>query len=194
MRRLLLPAFVIPVLLLAMAAPAVAAPPLKESGTQQSFYSVSSTCGGNTCTDRILDAFMVDPQTLVVCLSEYTFNSRTGRMVSEQRNCDETSPEALTITSGWDVMLAETSIDTVQCGRRGCRTTGTIVVSADDTSTGLVFTSSDRGTFSDGECTYTYRSSGTSAEVAGTMTIDGVVYEQQYGQASITTYSTTIRC
>ncbi len=194
MRRLFVPAIVIPMLLLAMAAPAAAAPPFKESGTQQSFYSVSSTCSGNTCTDLVLDAWMMDSETLLVCLYEYTYNMRTGRVVSEESNCDTTSPDALTITGDWDVTLAETTIPVMRCDRRGCEYTGeTITVSAHDTATGAVFTHSDRGTFSDGECTYRYRSTGTSAEVAGTMTIDGVVYEQ-WGQASLTTYMTTIRC
>ena len=195
MRRLFIPAFVVPMLLFAMAVPAAAAPPFKESGTQNQLFSVSSTCSGNTCTDLILDAFMIDPETLVVCLNEFTYSTRTGRVVSETSNCDEASPEALSITGDWDVTLAETTIDVVQCNRRGCAETGeTITVSAHDTATGPVSTFSDRGTFSDGVCTFRYRASGATADVAGTMTVDGVVYEQQWGQASVTTFTTTSRC
>ncbi len=194
MRRLLFPAIVVPLLLLAIAAPAAAAPPFKESGTQQSFYSVSTSCSGSTCTDTVLDAFMIDPDTLLVCVSSYTYSTRTGRFQSESSGCDETSPDALTITGDFDVTLAETTITLVECNRRGCRETDTITVSAHDSAVSPIYTYSDRGTFSDGTCTFRYSSRGSGAEVAGTMTVDGVVYEQQYGSANVSTYKVMSRC
>ena len=194
MRRLLLPITLASMLVLAVAAPVAAAPPLKESGTQTQFFSVSSECSARTCTDTILDAFMIDSETLIVCVERITYSTRTGQIRSQAGGCGETSPAALTITSSFEVTLDETTVSVFQCNQRECRETGTLTVSAHDFAVGPVFTSSDRGTFSDGTCTYRYRSTTEGAEVAGTMTIDGVVYEQQYGQASIGTFSVSARC
>jgi hypothetical protein len=136
---------------------------------------------------------MIDPDTLVVCLSTYTYSIRTGRIQSEASGCQETSPDALTITEDFDVTLAETTITFMECNQRGCRETDTVTVSAHDSAVSPIFTHSDRGTFSDGTCTFRYSSSGEGAEVAGTMTIDGVVYEQ-FGSADVTTFRVTQRC
>lgn len=193
MRRLFVPSLLVPMLLLALAAPAAAAPPMKESGTQTSLYSSAFECSGSTCTDTTVDAWMIDNETLVVCLSRTTFNARTGQTRSFESGCTETSPSALTISGSFDVTLAETTISFEECNRRGCRITDTVTVSANDSAVSPIFSHSDRGTFSDGTCTYRYSSTGQSAEVAGTMTIDGVVYDQ-WGYASIATYSTTARC
>ena len=193
MRRLLFPALLVPMLLMALAAPALAAPPLKESGTQTQFFSYASSCSGSTCTETILDAFMIDSETLVVCLHEFTYSTRTGQIRSERSGCEETSPDALTITENFDVTLAETTVTFVECNRRGCRETGTATVSAEDFRVSNIYTSSDRGTFSDGECTFRYSSTSEGADVAGTMTINGVVYEQM-GSASISEFSVSSRC
>lgn len=192
-RRLFVPLITVPVLLLALAAPAAAAPPMRESGTQESFFSVASSCSGATCTDTILNAFNIDSETLVVCLDSITFNARTGRLVSQESGCTETSPDALTITGDFTVTLTDTVITLFDCGRRGCTQGDTVTVSAHDTAVGPVFSETGRGTFSDGTCTSTFRFSSESAEIAGTMTIDGVTLAQS-GFASISEFTVSTRC
>ena len=193
MRRSFVPLIAVPVLLLMLAAPVAAAPPMRESGTQQSLSSVATTCSGATCTDTIVDAFTVDSETLVVCLSSYTYNVRTGRLVSQESGCTETSPGALTITADFKVTLTDTTITLATCNQRGCTEGDTVTVSAQDTAVGPVFTETGSGTFSDGTCTSRYRFTSESAPVAGTMTIDGVVL-QQSGFASISQFTVSTRC
>lgn len=192
-RRSFVPLFAVPVLLLLLAAPVAAAPPMRESGTQQSFNSFATTCSGSTCTDTILNAFTIDSETLVVCLDSYTYNVRTGRLTSQESGCTETSPGALTVTADFTVTLAPTTITLSSCDRRGCTETDTVTVSAQDSAVGPVFTESGQGTFNDGTCVVRYRFSSESAPVAGTMTIDGVVL-QQSGFAGISEFTVSTRC
>jgi hypothetical protein len=192
-RRLLVSFIAVPVLLLTLAAPTLAAPPLKESGTQLSFSSYAYDCSGATCTETGLNAYLVDSETLEVCLDITTFNWRNNRFISGESGCTWTDPSALDITAAFSVTLAATSITLFDCNRRGCTEGRTVTVSAQDSAVGPVFSESSRGMFSDGTCTYRYRSSSQSAEVAGTMWIDGAAVEQ-WGYASISEYSVTSRC
>lgn len=200
MRRFLVPVIVVPMLLLALAAPALAAPPLKESGTSMYFSSYSSVCtegGSPTCTDTSLEAFSIAPDTIVVCLNTYTYSTRTYRLISQESGCTETSSTALTFTSDFTVALSDTSVTVVEfsCGPRRCTEGGsrTVTVSALDSAVGPIFTSSGRSTFSDGTCTYRYSFTDESAELAGTMTIDGVTMDQS-GWGSVSEYTVSARC
>ena len=192
-RRSFVTLIAVPVLLLVLAAPVAAAPPMRESGTQQSFFSVATSCSGSTCTDRVLEAFTLDSETLVVCLSSFTYNPRTGRLVSQESGCTETSPGALTVTGDFTVTLADTAVTLATCNRRGCTESDTVTVSAQDSAVGPVFTETGRGTFSDGSCTSRYSFTSQSSQIAGTMTIDGVAY-QQSGSASISQFTVSTRC
>ena len=200
MRRIMVPVIVVPMLLLALAAPTLAAPPLKESGTSMSFSSSSTVCtegGSPTCTDTWVDAFSVSPDTIVVCLSSYTYSTRTYRTVSQENGCSETGSAALTFTSDFSVTLADTSVTVFKytCGPRRCTEAGSraVTVSALDTAVGPISTSSGRGSFTDGTCTYRYSYTDQSAELAGSMTIDGVTMDE-WGYGSVSKFSTTVRC
>ncbi|MDQ3690752.1 MAG: hypothetical protein M3406_12115 [Chloroflexota bacterium] len=200
MRRFIVPIIVVPMLLLALAVPTLAAPPLKESGTSKYFSSYSTACtegGSPTCTDTSLEVFSISPDTVVVCVSTYTYSTRTYRTISQESGCTETSSDALTFTADFTVSLADTSVTVSEfsCGPRRCTEGGTrtITVSASDSAVGEIFSSSGRGTFSDGTCTYRYSFSEQSAELAGTMTIDGVTMDQ-FGWGSLSQYSVTTRC
>jgi len=189
MRRVFIPLVVVPVLLLAMAAPVAAAPPMRESGTQEYLFAFSSDCGRSTCTDTLIDAFSVDNETVVVCLNQFTYSIRNGRVTSEQGGCTETSSSALTVTSSFSATLSPTSVQV--CGGRRCNS---VTVSAALSSTGgPIYTDSGRGTFSDGTCTYRYSFSGQSTEVAGTLTVDGVTLDA-WGSAGFSEYRVSIRC
>lgn len=173
MRRVVGSVVLLPMLLLLLAAPAAAAPPLRESGTQEFMFASSSTCSASTCTDTFVDAFTVADGVIVVCVSEFTFNIRSGRLVSDQSGCSETSSDALVVTDDLSASLAPTSVTFFSCNPRGCTEGDTVTVSAELTSVGPVFTFTDRGTFSDGTCTFRFRASGEQSEAAGTLTIDG---------------------
>lgn len=188
-RRLLVSFVAIPVLLLTLAAPTVAAPPLKESGIQRSFNSYAFECSGATCTDTSLYAHTLDAETLEVCLDITAFNWRNNRFVSGEFGCTWTDPSALDITADFTVTLADTIIGLSDCDRRGCTESRTVTVSAQDSAVGSVFSASSRGTFSDGTCTYRYSSSRESAEIAGTMWIDGGRSPSPASRASANTAS-----
>lgn len=173
MRRIVGSVVLLPILLLLLAAPAAAAPPMRESGTQEFMSAFSSSCGPSTCTDTLVDAFTVAEGVVVVCVSEFTFNVRTGRLISEESGCTETSSEALVVGDDLSASLAPTSVTFFDCNQRGCVEGDTVTVSAELTAFGPVFTFTDRGTFSDGTCTFRFRSSGEQSEASGTLTIDG---------------------
>jgi len=200
MRRFVVPVIVVPMLLLALAAPALAAPPLKESGTSMSFFSGSTVCtegDSQTCTDTFIQAFSIDANTIVVCLDEITYSTRTGRLVSQESGCTETSSTALTFSADFTVTLSDTSVTVseITCGPRGCRESGTrtVTVSALDTAVGPILTSTGRGTFDDGTCTFRFSSTDQSAEIAGTMTIDGVTMDES-GFGSVSEFKVSTRC
>lgn len=200
MRRFMVPVIVVPILLLALAAPTLAAPPLKESGTSMYFSSGPTTCtegGSPSCTDTWLDVYSVSPDTIVVCLNGYTYSTRTYRTISQEYGCTETSSTALTFTADFDITLSDTTltVSELTCGPRTCRETGVreVTVSASDSAVGPIYSSSGRGTFSDGTCTYRYSYTDESTELAGTMTIDGNTMDQ-WGWGSISEYTVSIRC
>lgn len=189
MPRVLTPVLVVPALLLMLVAPVAAAPPMKESGTQEFLFAVSTECSGATCTDTLVDAFSIDSETVVVCVSQFTFNVRNGRLTSEASGCSETTPDALTVTSSLSATLAPTSVQL--CDRRSC---DDVVVSASLSPTGgPVFTHSDRGTFSDGTCTFRFSSSGSSTEVSGTITLDGLTSDA-FGTVGVSEFRVSTRC
>lgn len=200
MHRFIVPAIVVPMLLLALAAPTLAAPPLKESGTSMYFSSYSTVCSEGrspSCTDTSLNVFSIAPDSVLVCVDTYTYSARTYRLISQESGCTETSSSVLSITGDFTVTLSDTSVTVseLRCGRRGCIEAGTrtITVSAQDAAVGPIQTSSGRGSFSDGTCTYRYSFTERSAELAGTMTIDGVTLDQ-WGWGSVGEYRVTARC
>jgi hypothetical protein len=68
-----------------------------------------------------------------------------------------------------------------------------VTVSVDLMSNGQIFESTNRGTFSDGTCTYRFTSSATSAGGSAEITVDGVSVA---GEGSYTTeeFRFTTRC
>src|SRR5688500_2314222 len=193
MRRIFVSLAVLPILLLLLAAPAAAAPPLKESGTQESISAFTSSCTGNTCTDTILDAFTVGDGLMVICVSEFTFNTRNGRLISEESGCSDPVPDNLDVSDDLSASLGETSVTLLSCDEQGCTEGDTVTVSAELTAFGPVFTDSQRGTFSDGTCTFRFRSTGEQSEAAGTLTIDGQTLDAN-GFVGVSQFTVSSRC
>jgi hypothetical protein len=180
-------------LMLAFAAPVSARDRVRDSDTFSSFSSFSETCSGNTCTSTSVDAFSISADTVVVCVNEFTYNTRTGRSVSEQSGCTETAPSVLTISSAMSVRLAPTDVTIYNCNQRRCTEAGTVTVSASDQASGPIITATGRVTIKEESCTTKITFSDRSAPVAGTLTIDGTTLDEQ-GGATISQQTVTTSC
>jgi hypothetical protein len=161
--------------MLLLAGPVAAAPPVRDAGTQAFVFAFNFSCGPSTCTDTHVDVFTVADGVIVVCVSEFTFNLRTGRTVSEEGGCsNEISADALVITDDLSsASLSPTEVTFFNCNPQGCVEGDTVTVSAELTAFGPIFTDRQRSTFSDGTCTFTFTSSGDQRQATGTITIDG---------------------
>lgn len=203
MRRIALACSTVILLLATAAAPALAAQPFRESGTQNFLFSFSSDCTGTgnrtTCDDAFLDVFPIGPDTSLVCvsMSTFAFNERTGRgrLISEQSGCNETPNSVLDVSVADDTLtatLSDTQVDLFSCNQRTCTEGDTVTVSASDTGSPVV-DYSGRGSFRDGPCTFRFSFTGQRADVTGTMTIDGTTLAEE-GSASTEDYRVTERC
>ena len=206
MRRAVLTVAAVFGLVLAMAAPVAAdtAPgPFRESGTSKSLSSFSSDCGTQgsqtTCSDTSVDVFSIDPTTVEVCVyrATYSVNERTGqfRLTSEESGCSEVAESALDVSVSRDALTATlepTQVTLFSCNQRTCTETDTVTVSAAD-SGGPVATFTNRGSFKDGTCTFRYSESGQTAEVSGTLTIDGTTLAES-GGATISQFKVQQTC
>ena len=203
MRRIALICSTVALLLATAAAPAMAAEPFRESGTQNFLFSFSSDCTGSgnrtTCNDAFLDVFPIGPDTSLVCvsMSTFAFNERTGRgrLISEQSGCNETANSVLDVSGADDTLtatLSNTQVDLFSCNQRTCTEGDTVTVSASDTGSPVV-DYSGRGSFRDGPCTFRFSFTGQRAEVTGTMTIDGTTLAEE-GSASTEDYRVSERC
>lgn len=188
------------------AVPAAAAP-VKESGT--SSFLVSETTEQctqtGTCTDIFLEASTGTKEPGQVCLwiSSYRRTSDGGRTATtNESGCADAAGAALSVTSDVTATLQPTTLtlEALSCEDDGeedeaqCSVTGRrdVTVAAAGSANGPVTTSRDGGRSSTGKCRFSYRSTTTSAPVAGTITVDGTTYVQA-GQAGTTSYRLTTR-
>jgi hypothetical protein len=204
MRRIFSTLVVMGGLVMGAAIPAAAAPPMKESGTSSTLYSYTTSCeavkGRTVCTDIFLDAYTDTSGSSQVCVSveQYAVGSRRSGSISSESGCTEVDPSAITVTSSLNATVSNTTVtlQSYNCDRQGeCTVTGTrdVTVSASDQPVGPISSGTSRGTFTDGDCTYRYTSTSTSAEVAGTITLDGATYDEQ-GFADTSVYKVSTRC
>jgi hypothetical protein len=183
--RGILGSFMVVALLVTLAAPVAADTTRPVSGTYSSLSSISVGCvpqgARTTCTETYVDANTDVPPTIVVCVnvSTYTYSERTGRgrFISDESGCsDPIDGSALAITVSHDVMtalLAPTLVTLFGCDRQTCTATRTVTASVSD-SDGPVETSTSRSSYKDGSCMYRYSESAVRAELAGTLTLDGI--------------------
>ena len=191
MRRL----FTLVVVLFAMLALAPAASadttaeqrPVRGSYEAIGFDAYSSECDARTCTDTFIyaeESTDSSGQTYeYVCVDQFTYNVRTGRGTSSS-GCAETT----NLTVADDLSSATLSPTAVEvCGSEG-RSCETVIVSADLEATGGRGSYRSRGTYREGNCTFTYTDSGVQRSAAGTITYDGDVMD---AQGQIRTYKST---
>ena len=200
MRRALLTMLSIAGFVLVAAVPAAAAPPerFRESGSYEYLYSVSEDCrqqGGerSVCSNVTVDAFTISEDLVAVCVSTatYVFQRERFTLRSEEFGCTEVDSSALTVTDGLVATLAPTTVTLSSEGRRGG--SREVTVSAQDSPIGDIATVSGRSSFRDGNCTYRSSFTERSAEVEGTVTIDGVTLEE-FGFAATGESTTSVRC
>ena len=162
----------------------------RETFEATGFDAFTSECGQMTCTDTFVYAEEVTTSEGTfeyVCVDRYTYNMRTGRTVSYESGCTDTTN--LTVSNDLSsATLAPTQVEL--CARRAC---DTVTVSAELQATGGSSTFRSRYTERDGTCTYTYSDSGRSSHGTGTITLDG---DTMSAEGSIREYTSTFsqRC
>lgn len=183
MRRLVVVLVTLGVLLLALAQPAAAAPPTRESGEYSwadgGFRQCEPSGGGQICTETSLSVHEA-PEGASACLSRYTYSiSANGRYrhISDSFGCADIAPDAFTVASDMSVAtLAATVIPMTSCSRRTCSEEGTVTVSARFIGRGEVYTYSGRGSFTENDCRYRYSYDGANREAQARIWIDGQRY------------------
>lgn len=203
MRRAMFTSVMMTGLVLGTAAPAVAAPPEmeKQSGSYESLYSFSSSCTSGSrsvCTDISLSASTDTSGFGETCVTIDTYSVNRGRYtpISSESGCTA-GADTLTVRDDLTAVLARTTVtlESYDCGRQDCVVSGSrdVVVSAQDKPVGPVSTATGRGTFTSDGCVFRFSYSETFAEVAGTITLDGVTYDES-GSVNKGDYRTTSRC
>jgi hypothetical protein len=158
-------------------------------GTQ--LVSESGSCTATVCTETTVSAFL-DPFGSSACFDIATYDANTKDQISDEQGCAGTSSFA--ITSGLVATLGPTSIGLELCDNNGCTPTRTVVVSASDSPTGPITTSSGKSTTKDGFCTTKTKFTDSSADVAGTYTVDGTTTnETGFAEIHHETSKTTCR-
>jgi hypothetical protein len=198
MRRFATAFLAVPLVLLLAAVPVAADTGPGGSGTN--FYSDSTNCstsgGRQVCTDTNISVFPNGDGTSSACLDIFTFSvSSTGRFtfVSDQFGCSLAG--TVTVGSDYSVTLASTdiSLQTCKAHKRTCSGSTVVTVSASDSATGPIVTSTTRSTTTDGTCTYKTTTTETDANLVGTLTIDGTSLDEQ-GFLSVVKQTLFIRC
>jgi hypothetical protein len=200
MRRALGIALTAGTLVVGVAAPAAAAPPehMKTSGSYANLSSSTEDCrqhGSNrtVCTNVNLYASTNSDGTGFVCVDTATYSISRDRFTlrSQENGCTDVPDSTLTVTDGFVATLAPTTLTLFSDGAKS--SSRTVTVSAQDSPVGPVATSTGRGSFKDGTCTYRYSYSERSAPVTGTITLDGVTLDES-GFAAVGSDRVTERC
>ena len=137
------------------------------TGGGNQLESFAGACVGDVCTDTTVSAFL-DPSGGTACLDILTYTDKT--FISDEYGC--APAPSFTISSTLAASFGPTSISLQVCDETSCTGSRTVTISASDTPTGPITTSSGRSTTKDGTCTSKIRFTDRSASVVGTFTID----------------------
>jgi hypothetical protein len=198
MRRFAIASLALPLALLLAAGPVAADTFPGGNGTNFSSDSVVCSTSGSrqVCTDTNIFVGPNGDGTSFGCLDIFTFAiSSTGRQsfVSDKNGCN--SNVSLTVGSDYSVRLPSTdfSLQTCAAHKRSCTGSTIVSVSASDSVVGPVSTTTTRSTTVSGNCTTKTTTNETSANLAGTITVDGSSVDEQ-GFLDILNQTFTIRC
>ena len=128
------------------------------------------------------------------CLEIFKYSiSSNGRftVISDEFGC--ASSGTMAIGADLSVTVAPTEIQLDNCARRNCSPSRTVTVSASDSPTGPVSTTTTRSTTKDGSCTTKMTTTDKFVDLAGTMTIDGTVYDET-GSVDVFTSTSITHC
>lgn len=196
MRRIGVALAAVPLLLLLLGAGSVAAD-TSPNGTN--FFSYASSCsttgGRQVCSDMYLSVSSnEDGSDGPPCLEVFTYSiSANGRQsfISDEFGC--AAGGTMTVGADMSVDLPASQIPLDSCNRRTCTSSRTVTVSAHDTPTGPISTTTTRSTTKSGGCTTKTTTTDTYADLAGTMTIDGTTFDQT-GSIDVFTSTSTTHC
>jgi hypothetical protein len=179
-RRFAVAFMTIPIGLLLAVAPVAADTSPNGTNFSSSSSSCSTTGGRQVCSDTNLYVFSnEDGSAGPPCLEIFKYSiSTNGRFtaISDEFGC--ASSGTIAIGADLSVALGATQIPLDNCNRRTCTSSRTVTVSASDSPTGPISTTVSRSTTKSGNCTTKMTTTDQSAELAGTMTIDGTVLDQ----------------
>jgi len=199
MRRFAIASLAVPLALLLAVGPVAADTGPAGSGT--SFFSFAETCTASgarqVCTDTNLQVFPDESGAPQTCLDIFTYSiSSTGRFtfISDQFGCAPTGSN-LTIGSDYSVTLGSSTIPMQTCAahKRQCTGSTNATLSAQDSVVGDVTTTTTRQTSVSGNCTTKTTINDTSANLAGTIMINGSSSAED-GFLDISKVTQTIRC
>ena len=198
MRRFAIASLAIPFALLLAVGTVLADTGPGGSGTNFSSFSTTCSTSGarQVCTDTNLQVFTDDTGNSQTCLDLQTYSlSSTGRFtfISDRFGCAASAN--LTIGSNYSVTLGSTVISLQTCAahKRQCTGSTNVTVSASDSVVGDITTTTTRSTSVSGNCTTRTTTTETSANLTGTITIDGATSNED-GFLDIFKVSFTIRC
>ena len=195
MRRFAVAFLTIPFVLLLAVGPVAADTSPNGTNFSSSSSSCSTTGGRQVCTDtNLFVSSNEDGSDGPPCLEIFTYSiSSNGRftVISDEFGC--ASSGTMAVGADLSVTLGESQIPLDNCGRRNCSPSRTVTVSASDTPTGPISTSITRSTTKDGTCTTKTTTTDQFAELAGTMTIDGTVYDET-GSIDVFTSTSVTHC
>ena len=148
------------------------------------FSSSSSSCSTNggrqVCTDtNLFVSSNEDGSAAPPCLEIFTYSiGANGRftVISDEFGC--ASSGTAVIGADLSVALDPTQIPLEDCGRRTCTSTRTVTVSATDSPTGPISTTTTRSTTKSGNCTTKMTTTDQFADLAGSLTIDGTTFDE----------------
>jgi len=193
MRRLALAFLAVPFSLLLAVGP-VAADTSPNGSNFSSFATSCSTGGGRqVCADmNLFVSSNEDGSPGQPCLEIFTYSTgANGRPISDEFGC--ASSGSVTIGADLSVALDPTQIPLEQCGRRTCTPSRTVTVSASDSPTGPISTTTTRSTTKSGNCTTKMTTTDQFADLAGTMTIDGTTVDET-GFVDVFTSTSVTHC
>ena len=180
MRRFAGVFLVVPFILLLAVGPVAADTSPNGTNFSSSSSSCSTTGGRQVCADTNLFVNSnEDGSDGPPCLEIFTYSiSSNGRftVISDEFGC--ASSGTATVGADLSVSLAPTQIPLDSCGRRNCSPSRTVTVSASDSPTGPISTTTTRSTTKSGTCTTKMTTTDQSADLAGTLTIDGTVSDE----------------
>jgi hypothetical protein len=153
------------------------------TGGGNQLESFSSACVDSVCTDTNVSAFL-DPSGGTACIDFQTYTDKT--FISDESGC--APAPSFTISSTLAASFGPTSISLTLCDDTTCTSSRTVTVSASDSPTGPITTTSGKSTTKDGTCISRIKFTDRSVNATGTYTIDSITTDET---GSVSTHSET---